>query len=190
MTDMLIHLIVAIISQCICAPKYQAVLLKYMRILFANCTSIKLKQRRWESEKTKQKILFVQWMITHLYPLLGFPRGSSIKESTCNAGDPGDLGLIPGSRRSPGGGNGNPLQFSCLGNLMDRGAWRAKVHVSQRVGQDGNNWSCIHAYQRDRYVSSIVINIPFWILICIWIIFVIPIQITFLELILPGSHAE
>ena len=44
---------------------------------------------------------------------------------TCNAGD-GDL--IPGSGRSPGVGNGNPLQFSCLGNSMDRGAWRATVH--------------------------------------------------------------
>ena len=41
----------------------------------------------------------------------------------------GDAGLIPGSGRSPGGGNGNPLQYSCLGNLMDRGAWRATVHV-------------------------------------------------------------
>ena len=138
MTDMLISLIVAIISQCICAPKYQAVLLKYIRILFANCASIKLKQRRRESEKTKQKIQFVQWMITHLYPLLDFPIGSSIKESTCNAADPGDLGSIPGSRRSPGGGNGNPLQFSCLGNLMDRGAWWATVHGVKKEIQYGN----------------------------------------------------
>ena len=46
--------------------------------------------------------------------------GSGNKESTCNAGDPG---LIPGSGRCPGKGNGNPLQYSCLENLMDRGAW-------------------------------------------------------------------
>ena len=47
---------------------------------------------------------------------------SDSKESACNAED---LGLIPGLRRSPGEGNGNPLQYSCLGNPMDRGAWRA-----------------------------------------------------------------
>ena len=47
------------------------------------------------------------------------------KESTCSAGD---LGLIPGLGRSPGEGNGNPLQCSCLENSMDRGAWRATVH--------------------------------------------------------------
>ena len=50
------------------------------------------------------------------------------KESACNAGDSGDVGLIPGSERCPGEGNGNPLQYSCLENPMDGGAWRAKVH--------------------------------------------------------------
>ena len=44
------------------------------------------------------------------------------KESACNAGDTGDMGLIPGSGRSPGGGNGNPFQYSCLENPMDKGA--------------------------------------------------------------------
>ena len=48
------------------------------------------------------------------------------KESTCNAGDARDRGSILGSGRSPG--EGNPLQYSCLGNTMDRGAWRATVH--------------------------------------------------------------
>ena len=47
------------------------------------------------------------------------------KESSCNAGNAGDSGSIPGSGRSPGGGNGNPLQYSCLENPMDRGAWRS-----------------------------------------------------------------
>ena len=56
---------------------------------------------------------------------LGFPGGSYGKESTCNAGDPG---LIPGLGRSPGEGNGNPLQYFCLENPMDRGAWWATVH--------------------------------------------------------------
>ena len=45
------------------------------------------------------------------------------KESSCNAGNAGDSGSIPGSGRCPGGGNGNPLQYCCLGNPMDRGAW-------------------------------------------------------------------
>ena len=56
---------------------------------------------------------------------MGFPDGSDGKESACNAGEPA---LIPGSERSPGEGNGYPLQYSCLGNPMDRGAWRATVH--------------------------------------------------------------
>ena len=54
----------------------------------------------------------------------GFPGGSDGEESACNAGDPG---LIPGLERSPGEGNGNPLQCSCLENSMDRGAWQATV---------------------------------------------------------------
>ena len=54
-----------------------------------------------------------------------FPGGSDGKEPACNAGDPGS---IPGSGRFPGKGNGNPLQYSCLEILMDRGAWQATVH--------------------------------------------------------------
>ena len=54
--------------------------------------------------------------------------GLSGKESACNAGDTGDVGSIPGLGRSLGRGNDNPLQYSCLENPMDRGAWRATVH--------------------------------------------------------------
>ena len=61
----------------------------------------------------------------HLTGHWGFPGGSEVKASACNAGD---LGSIPGSESSPGEGNGNPLQYSCLGNPMDRGAWQAIVH--------------------------------------------------------------
>ena len=56
---------------------------------------------------------------------MGFTGGSDGKESAYNAGDPG---LIPGLGRSPGEGNGNQLQYSCLGNPMDRGTWRTTVH--------------------------------------------------------------
>ena len=56
--------------------------------------------------------------------------GAEVKASACNVGD---LGSIPGSGRSPGEGNGNPLQYSCLENPMDGGAWWATVHGLQRV---------------------------------------------------------
>ena len=64
---------------------------------------------------------------------MGFPHSSISKESACNAGDPGS---IPGSGKFPGEGNGNPLQYSCLENPMDRGAWWATVHGIARVGHD------------------------------------------------------
>ena len=56
------------------------------------------------------------------------PGGSVVKNLSASAGDPGDMGSIPGSRRSPVVGNGNPLQYSCLENSIHRGAWRAAVH--------------------------------------------------------------
>ena len=66
-----------------------------------------------------------------IYSFSGFPHSSFGKESACNAGD---LGSIPGSGRSSGEGNGNPLQYSCLENPMDRGVWQAIVHGVARVG--------------------------------------------------------
>ena len=73
---------------------------------------------KWSCPQYPQ-LIEVEWKIE-----LGFPDGSDGKESACNAGD---LGLIPGLGRSPGEGNGNPLQYSCLENSMDRGPWRAVV---------------------------------------------------------------
>ena len=58
----------------------------------------------------------------------GFPGGPVVKNPPARAGDARDAGSIPGSGRSPRKGNGNPLQYSCLGNSMDRGAWWATVH--------------------------------------------------------------
>ena len=61
---------------------------------------------------------------------MGFPGSSDRKESACNAGD---LGLIPGSGRFPGEGNGNPLQYSCLENHMDGEAWGAIPHAAAEL---------------------------------------------------------
>ena len=83
----------------------------------------------WDGEgdgrRFKRKGIYV-----YLQLIQGFPCHSAGKESACNAGD---LGLIPGLGRSPGEGNGNPLQYSCLENPMDRGAWQATVHGFTRV---------------------------------------------------------
>ena len=64
-------------------------------------------------------------LLCHLHFFRGFRGGSVGKEPACNAGD---LGLIPMLGRAPGGGHGNPLQYSCLENPRDRGAWWAAVH--------------------------------------------------------------
>ena len=59
---------------------------------------------------------------------MSFPRGSVVKNPSASIGHTGDVGSIPVSERSSGGGRGNPLQYSCLENPMDGGAWQAMVH--------------------------------------------------------------
>ena len=66
----------------------------------------------------------------------GLPGDPVVKNLPANARDAGDLGLIPGSGRSPGGGNGNPLQYSCRENFMDRGAGGLQSIRLQRVRHD------------------------------------------------------
>ena len=78
---------------------------------------------------------------------MGFPGISDVKESACNAGDPGS---IPGSGRSPGEGNGNPLQDSCLENPMDRGLCQATVHG---VAQSRTPLSDFHTSDTTQYLS-------------------------------------
>ena len=77
---------------------------------------------------------------TYIILKCGLPRWLSGKEPTCNAGDAGDTGLIPGLARSPGGGHGNSLQDSCLEKPMDRGAWQG------RKESDMAEHVCTHAF--------------------------------------------
>ena len=73
------------------------------------------------------------WLLPSPWKVIPKVHGSEGKESACKAGD---LGSIPGWGRSPGEGNGYPLQYSCLGNSMDRGTWWATIHGITRVGHD------------------------------------------------------
>ena len=89
----------------------------------------------------------------------GFPGGSDSKESACNAGD---WDSIPGSGRSPEEGNGNPLQYSCLENSMDRGAWRGTVDgVTKSQTRLRDFYSLIHSWLEDNHLINQLIY--FWI---------------------------
>ena len=76
------------------------------------------------------------------------PRWLSGKELPANAGNRRDTVSIPGWGRSPGEGNGNPLQYSCLGNPMDRGAWQATIHgvTESDTTEHARTHSCMHAH--------------------------------------------
>ena len=80
---------------------------------------------------------------------MGFPGGTVVKNPPANARDERDTGLIPGSRRSPGEENGNLLQYSCLENPRDRGAWWARVHrvEKSRTPLSMHAWSNIFAWK-------------------------------------------
>ena len=81
--------------------------------------------------------------------LTGFLGSSMVKNPPTNAGSTGDTGSIPGSGRSPGGGNSNPLQYSCRENSTDRGTWRATVHGVAKSQTRLSDWGCTYT-QGDR----------------------------------------
>ena len=83
-------------------------------------------------DKLSPECIFIMVYLRFFY-VMGYPYGSVIKNYPPSAGD---TGSISGSGRSPGEGNGNPLQYSCLKNLMDRVVWWAIVHGVTRVGHD------------------------------------------------------
>ena len=85
-------------------------------------------------------------IINQFYLKRDFTCGAVVKNTPANAGDTGDLGSIPGSGRSHGEGNGNLLQYSCLGNLMDRGTWQATVHGVAKNWKWQSDWACTHTH--------------------------------------------
>ena len=89
--------------------------------------------------ETQTIFSFPQWLLLFSALLkvsipMGFPGGRVVKNPPANGRDASGTGSIPGSGRSPGEGNGNPLQYSCLENSRNRGAWWATVQGLQRVG--------------------------------------------------------
>ena len=90
---------------------------------------------------TQQNLLSIYCVLKcPMYRVLGFPEASQnslvVKNLPATVGDARNMSSIPGSGRSPGEGNGNPLQYWCLENSMDRGDWWATVHGVTKVGQD------------------------------------------------------
>ena len=89
-----------------------------------------------------------------------------VKNLPANAGDTGDMGLIPGSGRSSGGGQGNPLQYSCLENPTDRAAWRATVHRVMKSWTRLSNWAHTHTTMRGAGYAFQVEVLIFKLLTC------------------------
>ena len=118
---------------------------------------------RWKSFSMKNKYSIASLSCLHHYPKCsnvpfeGFPGGTV--ESACKAGDTGDMGLIL-VLRSPGGGHGNPLQYSCLENPTNRGAWRATVHRVTK-SQTWLKWLSMHANRCKRYIVWLI-ETTFW----------------------------
>ena len=105
----------------------------------------------WEAVNTIRATYDLYW---------GFSGGAVVKNLPAKAGEMGDVGLIPGLRKSPGGGNGNPFQYCCLGNPMDRGAWQA---TAQGVPKS-HTWLSTHpwitnglySYQQGYYIYGFI----------------------------------
>ena len=109
----------------------------------ASCGNLSEIQNLQTLPKMNQNLQF-----SKIHMSYGASRGVlMVKNPPANAGDAGDLGSIPGSERFPGGGYGNPLQYSCLENLMDRGPWWATVYGSQKSQTQLKQLStCMHAH--------------------------------------------
>ena len=109
-----------------------------------------------DSTSTFKKCL-TYFVLTSPCVFTGFPGGSEVKASASNAGDPGS---IPGSGRSPGEGNGNPLQYSCLENPMDRAAWQATVHGVAKSRTRLSDFTPLHlcVYRLQQAISDMSVS--------------------------------
>ena len=116
--------------------------LAFVLLLECVCFLIGSSYDRWLIKKIKNhertRIWSSKGFITHQSRMKGFPGGIVVKNLPVSEGG---SGLIPGSERSPGGGNNNPLQYSCLGNPMDRGTWYAAVHGAAKSQTQLSNWT-------------------------------------------------
>ena len=123
---------------------------------FASVTLFLLVPKLWtrKGPKSGMTYLIIGILKNSCEPVLGFPGGSDGKDSACNAGNPVS---ISGLGRSPGEGNGNPLQYSCLENPMDRGAQQAIVHGIARVGHDLMLSFQVATKQQDGYGKELFI---------------------------------
>ena len=83
-----------------------------------------------------------------------------VKNTPANAGDLRDMGSVPESGRSSGGRHGNPLQYSCLGNPMDRGAWRLPSIRSQSAMTEVTEYTCINAGKARKTIPNLCISEP------------------------------
>ena len=99
---------------------------------------------------------------------MGFPGGAVVKNPSANAGDTGDAGSMPESGRSSGEGNDYPLQYSCLENSMDKGAWWGAVHGVTRSRTWPSDWACLHAKESMLTEWLYIWNTEIWFLINIF----------------------
>ena len=117
-----------------------------------------LTQVPWIQENQCAQLAYLLWHVS----LLGLPPWLSGKEAACSAGARGDEGSILGSGRSPGGGHGNPLQYSCLENPMGKGAWQATVH---RVPKSQTRLKLLSMHV---HISLPRVKTMYFVLLCPW----------------------
>ena len=104
----------------------------------------------WREEPGRLQSMGLQrvshdWETEHIISIRAYQVALVVKNPPAKAGDVRNVGLIPGSGRSPGGGHGNTFQYSCLENAMDRGVWSAIVLGVAKIGNDWSDLACMHA---------------------------------------------